>query len=687
MTIDVQSALIGVFVTIAVATEVLLRRRNRRTDLLFALLATNLVLWFLASFLKGAYGNEPWLRAEIAIAALVPAALLQLFVALLRGTSTGARGLRAVCYPTSALVGVIALSPLGELPVVQALTAAYVSTMTLLIARVMMRSTSIAPGTVEYARLRYLATGAVVTTLLAVAGRLPGLAENAAAAGNLLVMIYVFFLSQVISRDRLLDLQEFIVRMVVLGAMATLFAAISAVLVVGLGNTPSMRLFNTVVSVVVLLTLYEPLRDRLEMKTVEFFFRERHGFATLLENLRRKMLRVLDPERMSRLVLDTLYDARRATHAAIYLLEPIGREFVLLQHRGPDPVERVDEATLPDLWHAIHHNRAPLLTEQLLRGRDEPKANRDLIEALRKVSADVLLPFVAGDKVLGFLALRDDRVAEPYSTEEIALLMNIAEAAVIVVENSQLAMRLRERDRLAAIGEMAAGLAHEIRNPLGAIKGAAEYLEPATRASKDEAELLQVIVDETNRLNSVVSQFLDYARPFRAQFATTDINEVMRKTAKLVEAKEGEKVAIELDLAPEIPIAELDAEKIKQVILNLVLNAIDAMGGSGPPITIRTRYSAERERIEISVRDRGPGIPKETLDHLFIPFFTTKPNGTGLGLAVCQRIVTNHNGEIRVESQVGVGTEFTVRLPLKPRKAEGTTTGSFSMPRGRSILE
>lgn len=165
------------------------------------------------------------------------------------------------------------------------------------------------------------------------------------------------------------------------------------------------------------------------------------------------------------------------------------------------------------------------------------------------------------------------------------------------------------------------------------------------------------------------------------------INDVMRKTAKLVEAKEGEKVAIELDLAPEIPIAELDAEKIKQVILNLVLNAIDAMGGSGPPITIRTRYSADRERIEISVRDRGPGIPKETLDHLFIPFFTTKPNGTGLGLAVCQRIVTNHSGEIRVESQVGVGTEFTVRLPLKPRKAEGTTTGSFAMPRGRSILE
>jgi signal transduction histidine kinase len=372
----------------------------------------------------------------------------------------------------------------------------------------------------------------------------------------------------------------------------------------------------------------------------------------------------------------------------VYLLEPLGRERVLRAHRGPEPALRGSEAELPSLWHAIHHQRGPLLTEQLSRVREEKGGgNRDLLDAMRAVSADVLLPFVSGDKVLGFLALRDDRVMEPYSTEEIALLIQISEAAVIVLENSQLALRLRERDRLAAIGEMAAGLAHEIRNPLGAIKGAAEYLEPSRGGARDDAELLQVIVEEANRLNSVVSQFLDYARPFRAQLAAADLNEVVRKTAKLCEARAkdgGPSAPIVLDLDAELPHTEVDAEQLKQVILNLVLNGMEATGERATPVEVATRWIRDRDRVEITVRDRGPGIPKETLDHLFIPFFTTKPKGTGLGLAVCQRIVTNHGGDIRVESQLGAGTQFTVRLPLKGRKAEGSITGSYPAPRSRS---
>ena len=676
MTIGVQSALIGVFVTVAVATEALLRRRSRRLDLLFVMLAANLVAWFLASFLTGAYGPDVWLRAELAIAAMIPATLIQLFVELVRGSLAGSQWLRAASVPLSVLVAVMAMSPLGELAITQGMVGGYVLGMILMTTRVLIKSS--AAGTVEHTRLRYLAYGAAVTTTLAIAGRMPIVSEHAAAAGNLAVMLYVFFLSQVIARDRLLDLHEFIVRMVVLAGLALLFASISTLLVVGLGNTEAMRVFNTVVSVVILLTLYEPLKEWLETKTIEFFFRERYGFANTLESLRRRMLRVLDPTRMSDLVLDTLYDARRATHAAIYLLEPLGRVLELRAHRGPAPESRVSETELPSLWHAIQHQRGPLLTEQISRLREEKGGNRDLIEAMRKVSADVLLPFMSGDKVLGFISLRDDRVAEPYSTEEIALLIQISEAAVIVLENSQLALRLRERDRLAAIGEMAAGLAHEIRNPLGAIKGAAEYLEPSRGG--DDAELLQVIVDEANRLNSVVTQFLDYARPFRAELKPADLNEVVRKTAKLVDAK-GSTSAIELDLDADLPSADVDAEQVKQVILNLVLNGLEATGDRGTPITITTRWVRDRDRLEIGVRDSGPGIPPETLDHLFIPFFTTKPKGTGLGLAVCQRIVNNHGGDIRVESQVGVGTKFTVRLPVKSRKPEGTITGSFPAPR------
>src|SRR5262249_14717768 len=195
--------------------------------------------------------------------------------------------------------------------------------------------------------------------------------------------------------------------------------------------------------VIILLTLYEPLKDRLEAKTIEIFFRERHRFAETLEDLRRRMQHgVIEPAKMSKIVLDTLYDARRATHAAIYMLEPMGNGFDLHSFRGPEPAPRVNAVELPAMWHAIQQNRAPLLTEQLIRAQESSQdrtANRDLIDALRSVSADLLFPFVSSETVLGFLALRDDRTPEPYSTDEIASLMKVAETAATVIWNSKLA--------------------------------------------------------------------------------------------------------------------------------------------------------------------------------------------------------------------------------------------------------
>jgi two-component system sensor histidine kinase HydH len=554
----------------------------------------------------------------------------------------------------------------------------YVAVMVLLTAREMLRGAD-AGGTVERARRRYLAVGAVATMTLGILGR-AWLGGTAAALGDLAVMLYVFFLSQVILRDRLLDLHEFLGRMVVLAVLALLFAAISGLLI-AIANTPAGQAFSTLVSVIILLTLYEPLKDKLEAKSIELFFRERYGLTHLLDQLRRTMIRAVDPGRMGKLVVDTLYDERRCTHAAIYLLvEPLGHGFRLEAFRGAEPAPWVNERHLTALWHAIQRHRAPLLAEQLLReqeeGQDTPK--RDLVAAMRAVSADVLLPFVSGDRVLGFLGLRDDRVPEPYSTAEIALLMSVADTAVSVIETSELNRRLRERERLAAIGEMAAGLAHEIRNPLGAIKGAAEYLDPDLAVDPESREFLQVIIDESNRLNGVVSQFLDYARPFRAQLSPCDVNDVVRKTAKLIAAREQlDQPRLELELDPDMPPIELDAEQIKQVILNLVLNAIDATGSAAEPVTITTRAVPERERIEIRVKDRGPGISAEALDHIFIPFFTTKQNGTGLGLAVCQRIITSHGGEIRPQSTLGEGTEFVIRLPTR-RRGDKSITGSFT---------
>ncbi|MBK6689658.1 MAG: hypothetical protein IPG45_34655 [Deltaproteobacteria bacterium] len=685
MRVEVQSALIGAFVTVAVMTGMLLRLRRRRSDLLFAVFCVTLVAWFLAFFLRGTFGDDPWLRVELAIAALVPAAMVRLFVDLLPWTARPT--LRNVAYPTSVLFALAALSPIGDLEIVQASVGVYVGVIVLASARRMIAAGDLGQGTVEHARRRYLAFAAVVVTLMAILGELPPIRGSFTAISHLTVMLYVFFLSQVILRDRLLDLNEFVGRMAVLAILAVLFAGISALLI-SLGNNASSRLFNAVVGVIILLTLYDPLKDRLETKVVELFFRERYRFIQVLEDLRRRMQHgVLDPAKMSQIVSDTLYDSRRATHVAVYLLEPMGNSFRVHAYRGPEPSSRVDARELPELWHAIQQNRAPILAEQLAGGKEQaPDAatKRDLIDAMRAVSADMLFPFVSGESVLGFLALRDDRSVEPYSTAEIAGLMKIAETAATVIWNSKLAERLRERERLAAIGSMAAGLAHEIRNPLGAIKGAAEYLDPSAYQKQEQGELLQVIIDETNRLNSVVSQFLDYARPFRANLQATDVNELLKKTAKLLEAQKGEQSGgLILDLDDRLPTITADSEQIKQVLINLIINGREASQGSGKDVTVATRYLPERGLIEVRIKDQGVGIPPEDLEKIFIPFFTTKPQGTGLGLAVCQRIVMNHNGIIYPESKVGAGTEFVIQLPVQPKELI-STTGSFSRPRAGS---
>ncbi len=678
---EVQSALIGAFVTVAVMTGMLLRRRRRRSDVLFALVCVVLGAWFLAAFLRGNFGLDPWLRVEIAIGALLPAVLVQLFVDLLPWLPTGALRLRVVSFSLSGLSALLALSPLGHLPEVQVGITGYIGAGILLAGWAMVSAPESTGPTVEHTRRRYLAVGAALAAMLAIGGQVPGAPAGWTAAGHLAVTLYVFFLSQIILRERLLDLNELLGRMLILGILAVLFATISATLI-GLGTDDGGRLFNAVVGVIILLTLYEPLKDRLEAKVMDLFFRERNLLHSVLDDLAARMHGSLEPERMAQLVVDTVYGARRATHVAVYLLDPAGAGFARRAHRGPEPALRVSGSDIPALWQAIQLGRPILADHRAAETAEaEEPVHRELVEALRAVSADLLFPFVSGKEVLGFLAVRDDRSVEPYTAKEVAQFTKVADTAATVIWNSKLAERLRERERLAAIGAMAAGLAHEIRNPLGAIKGAAEYLDP--KDGPADPEMLRVIVEEVNRLDSVVSQFLDYARPFRGVFAKTDLNDVVRRTARLIAAqRSGDRLLLELDRS--LPPIEADGEQLKQVILNLVLNALDASRETLAPVRIRTESLRSRRAVELRVIDEGVGIPLDELERIFIPFFTTKHQGTGLGLAVCHRIVMSHGGSIHPESVLGSGTDFVIRLPLDARDRPPEARPLDPLPRVRA---
>jgi signal transduction histidine kinase len=287
----------------------------------------------------------------------------------------------------------------------------------------------------------------------------------------------------------------------------------------------------------------------------------------------------------------------------------------------------------------------------------------------------VALGFSSEDQLLGTLVIRDESLREAYSTDEIELFRGVATSIGITLQNSQVYERMKERDRLAALGQMAAGLAHEIRNPLGSIKGAAQYLQPGQSAANSREgtrEFLDIIIEEVNRLNKIVSQFLDYARPYRGEQRQLEVAEVLKKTLALFakEAEDHGKVEIITDFAERMPPVRADAEQLLQVFLNLSLNALQAMQSGGKlwiSIALRrsTRRGAAAAFLEIRFRDSGVGIPAGDLKNLFIPFFTTKEKGTGLGLPISQRIIENHGGTIEVRSQPGEGATFTVLLPIE----------------------
>ena len=222
--------------------------------------------------------------------------------------------------------------------------------------------------------------------------------------------------------------------------------------------------------------------------------------------------------------------------------------------------------------------------------------------------------------------------------------------------------QLRRADRLSALGELSAGMAHEIRNPLSSIKGAAEILKDDYAPDEAKYEFIQILLKETDRLNRIVQEFLGFARPKPPEFQLVDLNESLESVLTLT-MQETRKagVTVRRNLDPALGRRSADAALLKQAFLNLVLNAIQAMPQGGT-LTIGTALRGTV--LDITIADTGVGITEENRKKLFSPFFTTKKNGTGLGLAITYRIIENHRGTIEVVSEPGRGTTFTVKLPV-----------------------
>jgi PAS domain S-box-containing protein len=244
----------------------------------------------------------------------------------------------------------------------------------------------------------------------------------------------------------------------------------------------------------------------------------------------------------------------------------------------------------------------------------------------------------------------------------------------------QLEERERLRDRLAALGEMAAGMAHELKNPLAGIEVMAGLLRRKVPDSPDAQSILTDIINEAKMANATVVEVLDYVRPVRLETERISIGKVLNAAVTMADAK-AQRGGIELTLSvePGLPLLHADGHQLCQVFMNLIANAFEAMEGRG-----HVRVSAETGQVEedhgphgptsvptivVRVTDDGPGVPAEVVDKIFNPFFTTKAQGSGLGLAIVRKIIDAHDGRIDIEPVPGGGTRFTVTLPVSGARA------------------
>ncbi len=692
---------------LAIAASILLRGRRRDAHLLFAGVATDMGLWYLAQSLYGIFHANVWARITAVLAIMLPQFTLHFFEAIVpRRYGTNSVLLRfagALAIPMLLL----ALSPQHQSAAVRVAILLYAFGLLAAGLWSLAIRGQKSGSRATQRRVSFLVVIGALAAVFSLADFLWFIGAELPPVGAVLSIVFLFLLAESLRRERLLDLYEMVGRLMVSTALAFLLAGIFYVFVTYLGRLNTIYL-NAVLSAIVILVLFEPLRTWVEHRIHGVFFRERLDLANAITEARHKLVHVLETDELRQVVITAIEKSRHATSAALYLLDKTGTAFDLAAGFGAEVPARIELATARPLLDRV--SKGSVILEEFARDLNErttasPPSDASVAQAVL-ASAAVLGPLSQGvvigisaesGELAGLLVLADDRVRDAYSHEEVVLLESLAAQIGVVIQNSLLYQRMQERDRLAAIGQMAARLAHEVKNPLGAIKGAAQLLAEPSPGVADidpsSREFLGIILEEVDRLDRVVGTVLEYARPTEGNPGPVDMNGIVRRTIQILSSDRDDEVAFDLDLVDDLPRIRVDAEQLRQVLMNLIRNATQAMNGRGKVVVgtrARSGPSSAASWVELRVTDTGPGISQKMLKNLFVPFYTTKNQGTGLGLAISQRLVQGAGGTIEVNTHEGAGTTFTVVLPashdpLVPAATDGDEPEVIVQPLAPSV--
>lgn len=291
------------------------------------------------------------------------------------------------------------------------------------------------------------------------------------------------------------------------------------------------------------------------------------------------------------------------------------------------------------------------------------------------------VPMAIEDKLIGLIRIYLEKHRE-FTDDELEFILTVAEQCTCIIERVQLIENQQthfdhlatQMDKMSSLGRMAAGIAHEINNPLTGILLFSSNMSKKVEAGGPLEEGLQIIIKETQRCKTIIQGLLDFARDREPQKKPTDINTIIESAQGVVVNEfRLRRVTIENQLAADMVDTLLDNNQIQQVLINLLLNALQAVEENGR-VTVRSAVDSEQNSISVEIADNGCGIVTDDFKTIFEPFFSTKAKGTGLGLAISYGIVKNHQGNIQVFSEPGQGTHFTIHLPILVEKSNGRET-------------
>jgi two-component system NtrC family sensor kinase len=501
--------------------------------------------------------------------------------------------------------------------------------------------------------------------------------------GNYAIALYVMATAYAIAQYRLLDINV-IFRQSLIYASLLLMLLIPCYVLVIWGQKTTFGSFNYTFSAFILVLfivvgfLFPKVRFRTEEALERVLFKKRVDYRDTLLRSSRDMVSIVDIKALSENLVRTVGRSLAIEKVSLLLSNEAGGSYHLEASVGLD-LEETDRVLLA--------KEGPLV--KLLQRRSEPIVREELewipmgpetfqtIQTMATLGAEISLPIVSKGKLIGILNLghKDDKTL--YSNEDLELLSTLANQAAIALENARLYENLkqsqdtlRRADRLSSLGLLTAGLAHEIRNPLVAIRTFTQLLPERYEDAEFREGFQGLALKEVDRICGLINDLLSFARPSKPNVVPENVNDVVDNIARILETQAKEKnVIISRDFGDNLPKVWIDREQMKQVFMNLILNAIQAMKEGGS-INIATRSVSRNgtqpsgDFVQIEVRDTGVGIPEENLQHIFDPFFTSKDEGSGLGLAVSHQIVQEHGGFVTVESHVGKGTAFFVHVPV-----------------------